>query len=331
MKKRMCLLVAGILLATLAWAAGGQAQPGAAAAGWVPSRNVDFIVTSSAGGGSDIFSRLIADILVREGFVVNANILVSNNATGMGEVARTQVSQLRGAMADHTIMAFNSGDMMSMVQNTPRRVADFTPIAVMAIDKQLLYVSKTSRYQRFQDIMAAVRAGTRIVAGGSRGDDQMTFGLLLQEMSWNEDQFPYIIHHSSNDAIVAALGNHIDVVISKPAASAPFVEAGELIPILALSNTRFAGDLASAPTVSEVGPFKNVEFPVWRGIAGPAGMSAEAQAYWATVLQKVTETGTWKYDYIERFLLLPVFMNHQQSTEYMTTFQRDFMAGQGIR
>ena len=328
MKKHVCLLVAGILLSALVWAAGGQSQPGTGAqAAWAPSRNIDWVVTSSAGGGSDIFSRLIADILTKEK-LVSQTILVTNDATSVGEVARARVSQIRGGIADHTLMAFNSGDMITMVLNTPRRVADFTPIAVLAIDKQLLYVGKDSKYKSFREIMDGIKAGNRVVAGGSRGDDQTTFGLLLQEMGWGEEQVPYIISGSSNDAITSILGNHIDIVISKPAAAAPYVEAGQLIPILALANQRFTGDLASAPTVSEVGPYKNVEFPVWRGIVGPAAMTAEAQAFWSAALKKVTETDTWKNDYIAKFKLIPEYMTFQQSTEYMAKFEKDFLAGQ---
>ena len=332
MKKRVYfLLVAGILLSTFAWAAGGQAKSGAATGGtaaWAPSRNVDFVVTSSAGGGSDIFSRLIADVMVKEKFV-NATILVTNDSAAIGEPARARVSQIKGASADHTLMAFNSGDLITMVNNTDRRSADFKPIAVLAIDKQLLYVGKDSKYKSFKEIMDGIKAGNRIVAGGSRGDDQTTFGLLLKEMGWSEDQFAYIISQSSNDAITAILGNHIDVVISKPAAAAPYVEAGQLIPILALSNERYTGDLAAAPTVSEVGPYKNVEFPVWRGIVGPAAMTPEAQAFWSAALKKVTETDTWKNDYIAKFKLIPVYMTYQETTDYMAKFEKEYLANFG--
>jgi putative tricarboxylic transport membrane protein len=74
-----------------------------------------------------------------------------------------------------------------------------------------------------------------------------------------------------------------------------------------------------------------VEFPVWRGIASSPTMSPEAQAFWASVLKKVTETDTWKNDYISRFLLLPIFMDHRESTEYMNSFEKEFMALMGIR
>ena len=326
--KKFVLVVAVLLISTLAWAAGGRQQ--AAGEAWEPSRTVDFIVTSSAGGGSDIFARILSDILVREGYV-NQTIVVTNDSAAVGEPARARVSGIRGAAADHTIMAFNSGDMMTMVTNTPRRVSQFTPLGILATDFQLLYVSRTSRFQSFQDIMNAVNRGERIVAGGSRGDDMMTFQMLLDEMGWTEEQVAYIISPSSAAAIVSALGDHIDVVISKPAAASSFVEAGELIPILALAPQRYTGNLAVAPTVSEVGPFNNVYYPVWRGIVGPAAMSAEAQVFWSNVFRKASENRIWRYDYIERFQLIPGFYDYRETTAYMTNFEREFLAGPGLR
>ena len=325
--KKFVLVVAVLLISTLAWAAGGRQQADGA---WAPSRSVDFVVTASAGGGSDIFARQISDILAREGYVTQT-IVVTNDSAAVGEPARARVSGARGAIADHTIMVFNAGDLMTMVTNTPRRVSDFTPLGILATDFQLLYVSRTGRFQSFQDIMDAVNRGERVVAGGGRGDDQLTFEMLLREMGWTEAQVPYIIYMSSTEAIVATLGDHLDVVISKPAASNPFVEAGDLIPVLALAPQRYTGNLAGAPTVSEIGPFNNVYFPVWRGVAGPAAMSAGAQAFWSEVLRRVAETRTWRYDYLERFQLIPGFIGYGEVVPFMTNFQREFMTMQGIR
>ena len=325
MKRLVGLLVATLLVSASVWA-GGQGDAGADGT-WAPSRNVDFIVTSSPGGGSDIFARLIADLVRREGFVGNP-VVVSNRTDGVGEAARMQLTQLRGAMADHTIMAFNLDDMIQMVQNTPRRMDAFTPLAVMAVDKHLLYVARDGRYQSFQEVMNSIQAGNRIVAGGSRGSDTVAMELLMSQMGWTEAQMPYIMSLSSNDAIVSALGHHLDVVISKPAAAHPFVESGHLVPILALSDERFTGNLAGAPTLSEVGS-TNLQFPLWRGIVGSPNMSPAARDFWSGVFAKVTETAEWQNDYIERFQLINVFMDYQESATYMTDSQREFISAFG--
>jgi putative tricarboxylic transport membrane protein len=267
--------------------------------------------------------------MAKEGFT-KATILVTNKTDGGGEVGRAQVANTSGALADHTLLTFNSGDLMPMVKNTPNRVEKFKPIGVMAVDKQLIFVNKTSKYKTFKEVIDAVKAGNKVVMGGSKGDDIATYNLLLSEMKWTEAQLPYITYDSTNDALTAILGDHVDIVISKPAASAGYVEAGQLVPILALSTERYTGSLSGAPTLSELG-YRNVEIPVWRGVVGPGAMSEAARAYWSALLKKVSETETWKKDYLEKFKLMPDYKTFEEATAYMTQYQKDYMAAQGIK
>ena len=37
--------------------------------GWAPQKNIEWVVTSSAGGGSDVYTRVIAEIMKDEGMV----------------------------------------------------------------------------------------------------------------------------------------------------------------------------------------------------------------------------------------------------------------------
>jgi putative tricarboxylic transport membrane protein len=330
MKKSVCILAMTVLLGVSLFASGQQGASGAEPGKpWEPSRNVDWIVTSSAGGGSDIFTRVISDIMIKEGFT-KATILVTNKTDGGGEVGRAQVANTSGVLADHTLLSFNSGDLMPMVKNTSNRVEKFKPIGIMAVDKQLIFINKSSTYKTFQEVIDAVKAGKKVVIGGSKGDDIATYNLLLKEMKWTEAQLPYITYDSSNDALTAILGNHVDIVISKPAASAGYVEAGQLLPILALSTERYTGNLSGAPTLSEFG-YKNVEIPVWRGIMGPGTMSAQAQTYWSDILKKVSETEAWKKDYLEKFKLMSDYQTFEEATAYMTKYQNDYMAAEGIK
>jgi putative tricarboxylic transport membrane protein len=201
----------------------------------------------------------------------------------------------------------------------------------MAVDKQLVFITPSSKYKTFKAVLDAVNAGQKVIMGGSKGDDIATYDLLRSELKWTEAQMPYITYDSTNDALTAILGNHVDIVISKPAAAAGYVEAGKLLPILALATERYSGNLSGAPTLSELGNYKNVEIPVWRGVAGPAAMSPAAQAYWSGVLKKVSETETWKNNYLDKFKLVGEYKTYQQATEYMTQYQKDYMAAQNIK
>ena len=298
--------------------------------GFTPSRDIEWVVTSSPGGGSDIYSRIISDIMTKNNMVAGKTFLVTNKTDGGGEVGRLAVSRTTaGVRADHTLLTFNSGDLMPMVKNTANRLANFTPIAVMAEDKQLLYIGESSKYKAFADVIAAVKGGAKVVIAGSKGDDVATYELLIKELGFSENQLAFITNDATSAAITSILGAHVDLVMAKPAAADQYVAAGKLTPVLALSRTRFSGNLASAPRLSEVGAYKDVEFPVWRGVVAPKSMSPKAVAFWSQAFKSVSETEAWKNDYIGKFKLVPSFMDQQAAKAFMTKFEEDYLKSLG--
>lgn len=136
----------------------------------------------------------------------------------------------------------------------------------------------------------------------------------------------YTTYDSTGDAIAAALGGHIDYVIAKPASCTEYVTSGDLKPVLALSSNRFSGNLADAPTLSEIGDYQNVEVPVWRGVAAPAAMSDDAVQYWSDTLKAISETQDWTDTYITPNMLIPDYMDAKEATEYVTTYESDYLA-----
>lgn len=326
MKKKCVLSLAVILTAVIFVGRGNFAM----AAEWQPSKNIDWVVTSGPGGGSDIYTRMITNIMTKDG-IVSRTFLVTNKTDGGGEVGRAQVSKTPKSRADHMLLTFNSGDLMPMVKNTPNRLENFTPIAIMAVDKQLLFKGEKSTYSTFEAAIKAVKSGAKVVIGGSKGDDIATYEKLIAEIGVTTKDMPYITYDSTGDAITAILGGHVEFVISKPAAASEYVEAKRLTPVLALSTERFGGALASAPTLSELGKYKNVEVPVWRGVVGPKDMSPAAVAYWGAVLKKVSESATWKRDYIQKNMLLPQYMAPKEAAAYMANYQKEYMKQEGIK
>ena len=348
MKKLMALTLALLMTLSLA-ACGGKTEQSAPSgdnastetAAFVPSKNITCICTSSAGGGSDIFSRKIADIMKNDNLVNGQTIVVSNETDGSGEVGRNKVATMKAGDADYTLLTFNSGDLMPMVKNTKNRSSNFRILAIMAVDKQLLFSCPASEaktdYAKAggdqNDFAAAIEAaknGTFVVIGGSKGDDITTYGKLLAEIGLTEQQMGYITYDSTSDAITAALGGNVDFVISKPAAASQYVESGDLNAVLALANERYTGNLADAPTLSEIGDYENVEVPVWRGVAAPAAMSDAAVAFWSEALGKVSASDAWHTEYLQKNQLIDEYKDTVAATEYVTAYEADYMAANGL-
>lgn len=322
MKKVLSIVALIAMIVVPVFAQGGAENSGSAS--FAPTKDVSWMCTSKPGGGSDIFTQQIKDAM-KANNISTANVVVEYKTDGGGEVGRLTVATTPKAKADHQLLTFNSGDLMPMVKNTDNRIENFTPLAVMAVDKQLLFIGEHSKYANFQEVLDAIKAGKKVVIAGSKGDDIETYNTLLAELGLTEGQLAYITNDSTSGAITSLLGGHVDLCMSKPAAASQYVEAGKMTPVLALSTTRFTADkLKDAPTLSEFG-YNNVEVPVWRGVVGPKDMSPEAAAYWVNCLEQVSKTAEWN-EYIAKNGLISDFIGGADAVEYMTKYQNDYLA-----
>ena len=323
MKKFVAIVLSALMVCALF--ANGTEET--ASAGFKPTKDVSWVCTSKPGGGSDIFTTQIKDAMKVNG-ITDANIVTEYITDGSGEVGRLQVSPTNKAKADYTLLTFNSGDLMPMVKNTDNRVENFRPLAIMAVDKQLLFIGEQSKYSSWQEIMDALKSGAKIVIAGSKGDDIETYNKLIAELGVPESQLSYIANDATSGAITSLLGGHVDLCMSKPAAASQYVEAGKMKPVLALSTTRFSTEsLKDAPTLSEFG-FNNVEVPVWRGVSAPKAMSDEAYAFWADCLKKASETAEFKA-YLAKNGLEPMYLFGAEAEAYMLEYQKNYLVSIG--
>ena len=319
MKGNVILAITATLALTLI--AGCQGRSGSAAAtGFVPTRNIEVVVSSSPGGGSDMFARAIADIMTTKDLVNGRTIVVVNQTDGGGMVANNRV---RNARDDHMLLVFNSGTLLATLTNTNMTIEEFTPLGVMGTDSQLLAIGRQSRYRTFVEIVAALKAGNRVVFGGSKGDDTHAHQILMEELVRKDNidpsLMPYIPFDATSDAITALLGGHLDVAVVKPAASTQFVLAGELTPVMIYGDLRLSAPFDQAPTIVDLG-YNKIEFLLWRSMIGPGDMTAEAVKFWSDVLETVYKSDEWQ-DYLVRNNLTPFFVNAADAVGYMSESQ----------
>ncbi len=82
MKKRsFTMLLAGVMALSMTVAGCGKQADGGP---FTPTKNINWTVTSSAGGGSDIFTRMIADVMKNEDLVNGQTVVVTNKTDGAG-------------------------------------------------------------------------------------------------------------------------------------------------------------------------------------------------------------------------------------------------------
>ena len=115
-RKVVAFALATIVGATVLAGCAGNSASKSQGGTFTPGKSVDWYCTSSPGGGSDIFSRQISDIMTAENMVNNQAIVVTNKTDGSGEVGRNEVANTKSNKADYTLLTFNSGDLMPMAK-----------------------------------------------------------------------------------------------------------------------------------------------------------------------------------------------------------------------
>ena len=281
--------------------------------GWLPKTEMEFVVPSAAGGGSDTNARVISDLAFSNGFSPK-NFKVNNMPGGSGAVAFAYVAGRAGS--DETIMVLVNGQIMSTLTNqSPIVSSDLTYLPVVAFDNLLLCIPKDSPYQSIEELLAAAKEkpGEITVGGSQRGNtDHLSFEMMRKYM---EADIAYVQFNSSGEVMSAVLGGHVNFGIFNPSECMGQLEAGEIIPIATFSGERLGGVFSEIRTFGECG-FPEIIVTEVRALAGAPGMSPEAIAFYDEMIKNVTETEAWNTDYIEKNYLKAVYMTSAEAAEF---------------
>ena len=288
------------------------AVPAHAQETWTPTRNIEFVVPYSAGGGSDLNARALAEAM-RQNEIIERTMMILNRPGGSGAVGNTYVASRSGN--PHTIMTFNSGQMMStLTNNADVKLANITPLGTLALDTLVFVVKADSPYQNFNEVVEAARAAPQSVTVGGTGrggEDQLVFALANQPA---EGALQYVPFEGGGDVTSALLGGHIAVGIFNPSEIIAQIQADTVRGLGVFSEERLTGAFSEVPTFTEQG-HPDAVFQMFRGYAGPPDLAPEEIAFWNDAFAKAGETAEWQAD-IERNSLIPATMGAEESKAF---------------
>jgi putative tricarboxylic transport membrane protein len=279
-----------IVLALLAVSAAALAKDPAGAASFTPNRPIEFIIFASPGGGSGNFAEVVGGIMEKEKLVPVAVPRVykpgGSQAVGMAYLAEKKGSPYHlGSTSNSYVLAGLTGASKTITHK------DFTDIAILAFDENVVMVKYDSPYKTLKDVVAAAKAKPKsIKVGGSNvgGTDSLLTASLAKA---GGVQFNYIAFQGGGEVNAALLGGHIDFMSANPTEVMPQIE-GKTMRALAVAAEKRLPGLKDVPTMKEMG--YDVIFNTFRGINAPPGAPAEATAYYRQVAKKVSETAAFK-------------------------------------
>ncbi|WP_431283602.1 Bug family tripartite tricarboxylate transporter substrate binding protein [Humitalea sp. 24SJ18S-53] len=306
------------------------ATPAMAQSTWAPTRPVEFVVTSGAGGGTDVFARTVQAAITRHN-LVPTSVIVSNKGGGSGVEGFVYG---RGAQNDphKVIFATNNAWTLPMVVRTNWQLRDLTPVAIMAFDEFMLWVKQDSPFTSAADLIAAARArpGDVRMGGSQTRDTDQTLTVLIQRAS--NVRFNYIPFRGGGEAGVQLAGGHIEANTNNPSESIGGWRGGQVRPLCVFRRE----PLPAGARVTEAQAWSDVatcasqgipleEFRMPRTIFLPPGVPAAAQAYWVGVMRRVSETPEWQ-DYILRTSQSGQFITGDAMVQAMAQEERETRA-----
>jgi len=287
--KRLGVLTASVAVAFSAAACGTSTT----AAGGTPN-NVQFIVDTGPGGGSDLFARQLIKV-ARDNKILTDNwpVIAKPEGGGLGAMAF-----LKGKPGDSNfISAFTSKWIIAGLSaaSAPATLSDLTPIVMLADEIQVIAAPVDAPFNTMAEFLAAAKGnpGELVQTGGSPNSVDNLVALEIEKNT--NTKWKYLSFEDGAPRITAMLRGDAQIDIGAIPDFADQIDAGKLKLIGVFADKRVA-DFPNVPTIAEQG-IDLGEFPdhlQFRGIAGPPKMSAEAVKYYQDFFQKVSATDAWK-------------------------------------
>ena len=287
-------------------------EAGSALAQSYPSRPIEFVAQSSAGGGTDLFMRAITEMLTKQ--KAFSQPLTNVNRVGSGGViAYNYIKSKRGD--PHVVMTIATGGVLnaSARPDLDLPLDIFTPLAMFATDPQVVALRAESKFKTFKELIEAARREPETIAvgiTGPTGTARLAFHIIERATG---TKFRYVSFKGGGEAVLATLGGHVEVTGENMSEMLPLVEAKKMR-VLAVAGERRFKQAPEIPTAKELG--YNIIAATGRGFAMPAGVPKEAAAAMEAALKRVYDSPEYK-EYSYRNMFDNKYLNSAEFGKYL--------------
>jgi len=246
--------------------------PTAAHAQKYPDHPVKLLIGFTAGGGTDVAGRIIAQKLSE---AMGQTFVVENRAGASGLIASEAVAK---APADGYTIMVGSQTTLAVAPALYKKfqldpAKELTGLAMIGISPLVAVVNADSPIKSIKDLIAEAKAknGTMNFGSGGVGTTPHMAGELL---AFNAGiKMVHVAYRGEAPGINDLLGGQIPFMFSNLSVVKGNVEAGKLR-ALAVTSAKRVPSLPNVPTVAET--FPGFDAATWFALIGPAGMPREA-------------------------------------------------------
>jgi putative tricarboxylic transport membrane protein len=283
-----------------------------------PGRAIAFVVPYAAGGGSDILIRSL-DKIGQDLKVFPQSFTISNVAGGSGFTGKQQA--ISKPADGYTLTIVDDPNIFGQILNqAPMKYTDFTYIARLVSDYNMVVVRTESPYKTLTDWIDGAKAKAKGVSVGGTGIGNNDHVHIANIEKRTGTQFNYISFDSGGQVMTNLLGGKIDSAMANPSEAFEQMRAGK-VRALGITSPQRLADLKDVPTLKEQG----IDYVVaqFRGVGGPKGIPADVVAYLEEGLRRIAKSEQWKTDYLEKYQQADGFMGSAEFTKFMDDFFKE--------
>jgi putative tricarboxylic transport membrane protein len=196
---------------------------------------------------------------------------------------------------------------------------DIVPLAHLFGEYVGFAVKPDSKIRTGKDLLALLKADAGAVSvsmsgGGAGNHNHLALGTVTSAAGGDIRKLKTVAFASGRDAVMAALGGHVDLAVAPAATLLPQIQSGQLRMLAITAPKRLEGAYAQVPTWRELGA--NAVVSNWRVMVAPRAIGPQQVEYWENVLARVVASSDWK-KMLEDDVLTSHFMKSAETRSYL--------------
>jgi|GEM_PF-1847177 len=203
-----------------------------------PNKPIEIVNPYAPGGANDLSIRIIGEKIAE---LLGQPIVVVNKVGGAAVVGSMYVANSKPD--GYTILANTAGFVTRPLYDprVPYRCTQFRPIGIPAMHENVLCVNKNLPIKNIAELIAYAKRNPGVLSytiAGKGGATYLAMEYLKYKTHLTDIHLQCVPHQGDAPALLAILGNHVQVSLTNPAFALQYIKSNSIQPIAILSKKR---------------------------------------------------------------------------------------------